>query len=170
MRQAHFRISGALLLVGLVLSAPLLAQEADRLPTATAVRPGDYNDLNFWRTLRLGAASLVNTDAVKAAQVAYKYPAQNINPANQKIANDLIKEGRLSVGTSVAGGPTKVDALQAVDLAKVINGGGVDVVIVTPQPVAAFGEGIPIVSWDASKQPSPLANNSLPNATRQLGD
>jgi hypothetical protein len=116
----------------------------------SAIPPGNYVDLTFWRTLKLGTAAFVNPELAKRSATAYKYTPQILLAQDQQKLMNLIKHGKVAVGKQGTQGI--IVGTSPAELGKFLaESQSPDAVIVTSERIKSFGDGDPIVTWGDSQ-------------------
>jgi hypothetical protein len=132
-------------LAGLMTVISDIAAQDDAFSYMKGVQPGEYSDLNFWRTLKLGTSSFVNPELAKRSATAYKYRLNAMDEETKQKILALAKDGEIAVGKAmgenviVSNDPKKIEAA--------LNNNEPGTVFVTSDPRDDFGRGDPIVTW-----------------------
>lgn len=109
------------------------------------VQPGEYSDLNIWRTLKLGTAPFVNPELAKRSSTAYKYYLQAKDEKTKAMIEALAKQGEIAVGKEV--GENIIVWTDPQKLYEALESNDPDTVFVTSEPHKGLGDGQPIVTW-----------------------
>lgn len=124
---------------------------AQKEPVRALLQAGEYRDLGIFRRLKLGAASLVDTDLVKKVAIAYAYRIELVQSANgRELAEAYWRAGALGVGNVDDDGAILVETYQHFDeLEKAWLGESENkMILVTSEKNMGSIEGNPVVSWE----------------------
>ena len=141
-----------LLTLGVLISTPVAAQDG-QYTFMKGVQPGQYNDLNVWRALKLGTAPFVNPQLAKRSATAYKYQIYAMDDDQKAKIEALLKDGEIGVGQKdgdkfiVSNDPKKVE--------EALKESEAGTYFITSEPAKELGHGDAIVTWgsDAATEP-----------------